>query len=232
MADYTLTPSQRAFLFTSIDERGLDPRAFELITLESEYTTDTVTEIKHNASGFFFRLNRKKDHNYRHRGFAEFSPGENFRLEHSWIDLWREYQLEFNNWLDRFVYETETPDLWLALEQERLLVDTAIAQQDESIQFNEEEQALVGQAIHELKNHIFETQHLIAEHKDFVEVRLNYLEGAARRQGKVDWLQTAIGVLFTIVMILPQPQEAAREIFRHFGVLLSGIFGGGTPLLP
>jgi hypothetical protein len=232
MADFTLMPSQRAYLFESINARGLDPHDFTLVDVESDYTHDEVTELRLGGSRFFFRFDRKRTGAGDLNSFAEFSPGRDTMTEFAWPRSWPGFLQYFEDWLDRLIREIETPDLWEALKQERALIDTAASQNDGNTQFSQEERIQISGAINELKVHIFETQHLLAEHRDFVEVRLNYLEGAADRQGKTDWLQTAIGVLFTIVMILPQPQQAARELFRHFGALLSGIFGGGTPLLP
>ena len=126
--------------------------------------------------------------------------------------------------------EVEAPDLWGAVAAERALLDAAISSGDSSRPFTPEEQQYVSEKLSEIQENLLTTHGLVAEEAELVRSRLKYLTEAAQRQSRQDWLHTAIGVLFTLVLALTFSAAEAADLFRIAGVVLKLILKGSTML--
>jgi hypothetical protein len=89
----------------------------------------------------------------------------------------------------------------------------------------------ISDGLRELRAYIENTHQLDEQKHAFLESRLGYLVEAAHRQGRQDWLHSAIGVLFTVVMGLAMAPDEAKEIFRFVGNMLQALLKT-PPLLP
>jgi hypothetical protein len=65
-----------------------------------------------------------------------------------------------------------------------------------------------------------------------LEGRLEYLAAAAGRLGRKDWLLMAAGVVFSYVLPVGLPPEAAKDILGTLLQSIGHIIGGGPLGLP
>lgn len=138
----------------------------------------------------------------------------------------------FSGWLEALRREIQLCDLWSAISDETALIEAASTAYRHNEPFTEDEKRQISKGIHEIKEHLIQTQRLTAEKQTFVETRLSYLEEALGRLGRFDWLNLAVGVLMNIAVGVSLNPDSVRETFRIAGLLIGKVFGGGQGMLP
>jgi hypothetical protein len=165
------------------------------------------------------------------RHWTEYSPGTTSGMERQFPGNWDNQWGYFMTWVHSLKANYEAPDLWSAMSQETRLAEVASAPQTNNEPFTSQEQSEISSRLQEIKRYMLMTQQLSQENAEFVANRLDYLEEASTRQGRQDWLHTAIGVLFTIVVGVALAPNAAAELFRFFTTTFSSLLSG-TRALP
>jgi hypothetical protein len=177
-----------------------------------------VQRLVHQTSGYFFQFDVN-----RQRPWTEHWPGTDGLIVHQYPGTW-DGQLNYcEEWLGRVRVEVESPDLWASVAAERLLVRST--DDDDNDRFTAEEVRGLAAGIDEISHFLDATVATDQEHQRFVEDRLDYLKAAADRQGRRDWLHTAVGVLVSIIVQVALPADAARELMRHAGVAFRSAIG-------
>ena len=207
--------SQRNWVFERIKAVGLDPTEFEWSERETaDNSSQRHSILIHRPTQFyyFFGILPNGTHT------PEYSPGKDkevgFAKEMYTGEVWRNIELALPLWLKYLKREIEAPDLWTALQQESQLIDAAVSDESDDKPFTADEIEYIRQGLSEIKKYIASTQDIPAERLEFVNKRLDYLQEAAKRQGKQSWIHRTIGVLFTIVIGAALSPDAAREMFR------------------
>lgn len=121
----------------------------------------------------------------------------------------------------RLKEEIDAPDLWKEIEKYRATFSLAPPEElvNEPIPGYEVDE--IASKVQLLTDKIEESFHLQEEQKQFVRSKLSYLADAAKRQGRLDWVHTFIGVLVTIAMALSLDPEQANKLW----ILVKEIFG-------
>jgi hypothetical protein len=140
-----------------------------------------------------------------------------------------DYEMDaFRRWLTAVRAEIGSPDLWGELRREReLLAQPNEARADGNTPFSPDELALISQQIAELKAYIVASLALSEPRVRELDARLDYLEQAAVRTGRVDWWNLFAGALLNLVLtglIPPHTLQALLVLAAHG---LTGLFGGG-----
>lgn len=203
-------------VFEAIRRLELDPQDFEwqVVPSPGSRAEQEVSKLTHIPTTFYFIFDYVNEQHYCHRSPA---PGvvRDSQYPGDWPGQFRCVQ----EWLDELAKEYRAPDLWEAVGAERQIAEAA-ARTDENEPFDEETKERIRSFVRELDGYIRTTHELDATQSDFLERRLLYLEEAADRQGRQDWLHTLVGVLFTIVMGILGP-ETAGDLFRTAAQLLA-----------
>ena len=217
--------TQRNWIFEQINNLDLDPREFEW-GQRAAFQSDSkrlYPALIHRPTEYYYLFKTEPDGTH----WPEYSPGRD-KVVHAANgafpgQVWKNVEQALPLWLSYLKREIEAPDLWTALQQESQLIDAAVFQELDDRPFTPNELVYIRQSLDELKKFIAATQQLSAERSEFVNQRLDYLQDAAKRQGRQSWLHTTIGVLFTIVIGAALSPDAARELFRFAATVLSQV---------
>ena len=197
MAERLLLRSQANTVFQAVREAGFDPELFGWETRPTVSNDDfRVSTLLHRPTGYFFQFDLARGKQY-----CFYSPGEDKDKDAQYPGTWEGQLAYAKRWLEYLKRETEAPDLWGSLLQERALHEGATSSEGEDRPLTESEIQYISTQLNELKEYIFQTQQLTSEQHDAVESRLNYLAASARRQTKTDWLHTLSGVLLSLSSI-------------------------------
>jgi len=142
---------------------------------------------------------------------------------------WSGVEDRLSAWLGEVKQDIETPDLLAELEREREVLGTGPAETVENAAFNPDERQEIAKQLQEIKE-FAENAHSLSGHQmKALEAKIEYLNDAADRLGRLDWRAAALGTMFTLAAEAMLPPEAARHIFLMLFQPLGHLFG--HPLL-
>ncbi|HUQ23588.1 MAG TPA: hypothetical protein VM049_11310 [Gaiellaceae bacterium] len=227
-----LLPSQKREIFELIRESDFDPRQFELSDDGRTDSTGKFAEVVHTPSRYHFRIRESamfEDSGWR----VEMSPGTETRTGYTNLGAWQDVPIPiFKIWLGLLERELDAgEDPWEQIQREREIV-AAEPGDVENTPFSESERAQISTQLREIKEYLRTTQSLGAAQMVAIDSRLEYLEEAAGRIGRVDWRNAFVGVMLGLVVEAVAPPEAVREVLSLALRGLSHLFGGALPELP
>jgi hypothetical protein len=135
------------------------------------------------------------------------------------------------SWLRELKFDLATPDLWAELRRERELLGGAY-EEVENTPFTPEEQTEISRQLREIKEYAKERHSLSEEQMESLETRLDYLEEATGRLGRIDWRTAFVGAIVEFILVAALPPETARDIFLMGVRTLGHLFGHPIPELP
>jgi hypothetical protein len=215
-----LLKTQANDVLNAIRKSDLDPEDFA-------WELEKTLTLRHTPSGDYFFTFDIVDYG-QHQ--AQYCPGEDTSYEDSRGGSWQGQLSLVESWLTNLKREYQAPDLWSLVSEQSTLVEAASADWSNT-PFSLAEINTISDGLRELHAYIENTHQLDEQKHAFLESRLGYLVEAAHRQGRQDWLHSAIGVLFTVVMGLAMAPDEAKEIFRFVGNMLQALLKT-PPLLP
>ncbi len=219
--------SQANAIFDILRGLEFEPTDFVWETRDSIQTPGLkVSSLVHKPTGYYYVFDF---HENKH--WTMHSPGSDQLVEQQYPGSWDYQQKYVRTWLENLKQEVEAPNLWGALSQETKLVEAASATNTDNTPFTTEEQQYISQQLQEIETYLITTQALNDEQAEFVRRRLNYLDGAAKRSGRVDWVNTMVGVIFSIIISAAFAPEQARELFRFVTTAFRGLLNQ-LPALP
>lgn len=228
MRKFLLLKTQKNEVLEVIEKFGLNPSEFEWREIEKDpvyYAADAgiISALAHVSTEYKFEFDMRGD-----TIWATFSPGEESPIGNRECRNWAEMLILVIEWIRNLKREIESPDLWAMIGEETKIVEVAgAAKTDQS--FTPEQQQEIHRAMAQIKRFLVEDHQYQDEQMQFISERLEYLELAAKRMSVKDWLHTAIGVLFTIVIGLGLEPDRARELFSFAGNALSQLLGKFLP---
>lgn len=228
-----LLPSQRREIFEAIRESDFDPRQFELSDDGRQDTMGKLAEIVHTPSHYWFRI-RERGGMYEDSGWqVEISPATETHTGATNIGPWDEVVVPvLRHWLELLGRELDAgEDPWEQIKRQREIV-AAEPGGVENTPFSETERAQISTQLREIKEYLRSAQSLGEAQMAAIDSRLEYLEEAAGRMGRVDWRNAFVGVMLGLVVEAVAPPEAVREVLSLALRGLSHLFGGALPELP
>ncbi len=215
-----LLKGQKNQLFTTIQDKGMSPADFAF-EIEETILKDEKITITHKTTGYYFAVVINSAVNYR----TTFSPGKTAVISHgkhtSWVGVVQNVEL----WVEYLKREIETVDLWEALVYDNQLVQEATQQPSENLPFSESELPDVWKALDEIKSYVVKTHELSEDQKKIVDARFSYIEEAAKRMGRKDWVNIVISNLLSIVITLSLSGESTRDLFQFAGQVVRQLLG-------
>jgi hypothetical protein len=236
--EHDLTTPQRNAVLAAIREHGLRPEDFRwekkasLATEAPMYTPSYeplfVPVLIHEPTNaaFAFDLDAEYGHHY-----AIFHPGRQGPTERNNAGNWETELRYFETWLPLVKEEHETPDLWVGIGRERELVAPP-SDEEENTPFTEQEQHQIALQLGELRELLQSRYQLEGDKLEELETRLEYLERASRRLGRLDWRQILGSQLVALVARAVLPTDALHEAVQFLAHGLGHLFGNGLPQLP
>jgi hypothetical protein len=197
----------------------VDPASF-VWELEEEPT------LRHSASDYFFHFGLVDYGQHQ----AYYCPGESTAHEESRGGSWEGQLALVERWIVNLKREVGVPDLWAVLSEQTALAQAASADSPNT-EFTASEREQISAVLREIKAYIEHTNELNETNRVFLDSRLAYLEDAAHRLGRKDWLNIALGVLVTVVWGLVMAPERANELYHFLSNALYA-FLKTQPLLP
>lgn len=202
-------------IFETIKRGGFDPVEFD------RDEGDEAVAIRHRQSGSELILDDGRMARYS----VSWTVGDEPRKTHE-VDTPSEGILL---WLEELKLDLETPDLWATLRQQREMLDTSPT---ENTPFTADEQQEIVKELSEINVYVKQTYALPGDQMRALEGRLDYLQDAASRMGRVDWRNAATGVLLGTIVNAVLPGDAVRDALLMLFRSVGHMFGHPMPELP
>jgi hypothetical protein len=212
---------QKNDIFLAIAETELDPAEFELSFDDSEHKT----LLNYKRSSAFLTIRHADYGNV----WIEYEVADGPRQ--SSVDGEDEWLPAVKNWLAVLKRDLETPDLWATLKQQQTMLDSP-GDPDANTPFTAEEQQQIAQQLGEVRAYTRETYKLSGHQMRLLEGRLDYLQDAASRMGRIDWRNAVTGVLLGTVVNAALPGDAVRDALLMLLRSVGHMFGHPMPELP
>lgn len=221
MQEFLLRKSWKNDVFKSIQEANLNPLSFEWGEEQTEWDPDTgysVSVIKYKGTDFYFKFDRADDGRFD----CKFFPGRLGVPEESGLwDEWNKILPYLKMWFS-YVKKETGPDLWEQLKEyapDETFIGTG---KISNAPFSYSEAENIIGSLDKLQSQIEKNFDLQADQLAFVKREIEYLKEAAKRQGRKDWMHTAIGVIITIAAGLALSPEKTKLLWD----LLKSCFAG------
>lgn len=210
-----LLKSHKNEVFHILQGANLDPANFSWSEVQSSTSARPliVSRLDYRDGHFYFQFDND---------VCIFSPGEGRAVQHLSTSFW-EGQIEYTQkWAYRLKQEIDTPNLWQELEKYRPTFSLVPPEQllNEPIPSYEVDE--IVDKINELSDKMEQLFELTEEQNKFIRSRLKYLAEAAKRQGRLDWVHTCIGVLVTIATALAMAPAETTRLWQLVKNLLGG----------
>lgn len=207
MTNSVLLRWQKNELFHTIAQLGFQLAEFEWRPVPGSLSRSVLT---HRPTSYYFSFEVDSGGSY----YLEYSPGKDLLIVNDIENEWEMLHEDFSDWLQSIKREIETPDLWETIADGPGLFTSASVSDVENTPFTPDEREYISQQLHEIETYLITTQIFSEEQAEFVRKRLNYLEGAAHRSGRIDWLNTAVGVIFSIMVSAAFAPQQARDLWQ------------------
>jgi hypothetical protein len=217
----SLLTSQRNYVFTAIQDSGLDPTDFDITESLSETGRKTVN-LTQKTTGFYFQIQLRPVPAVSFR--VSHSPGAEFLTELSNCSSWTEVTVRLGHWLSYVLRETAVPDLWDKVMKEGQLIQDATEQKDNA-PFSQAELPKVRSALEEIKVYVTAIKDFSEEQRRIINARFDYMEEAASRMGRKDWINIVISNLLGIAFTLAFNGDSTRDLFRFAGEVFRRTLG-------
>ncbi|ACD94945.1 hypothetical protein [Trichlorobacter lovleyi] len=224
MSEHRLLTSQRNMLFTAIQNNGLDPASFhwEMANSFNQHNL-IVPRLIHVQSDGYFQFELQNDVEW-----CQYSPGQTKYIEQQYPGNWNGQYSYFCCWLSYLKEEFETPDLWsvIAGDSSFEVNMKSDGNEDESNKkFNSSERKHISQNLNEIREYLVTAHSISGSSLRLIEERLKYLEDAAGRVGRKDWINLAYGALINIIVGAALAPTAAKDLLRMAGSAFAWVVG-------
>jgi hypothetical protein len=213
----TLEKWKRNEIYNAVEAAGLRPEAFVW-----DDAADDIC-LRHLSSETYFVFGGHPG-KYVTRYAAGDATGPELD-SYSWGALMERVE----TWLHFVKSDSETPDLWDQLRRQTELLSGSSEDSLENTPFTPDEQDDIAKQLNELREYWKGAYALTESQLKDLDSKIDYLNDAATRLGRKDWLNACIGTVFAWVVVTALPPDASRHVL---GMLLSGIahfFGHHLP---
>lgn len=221
---FSLLRSQKNQVFEIIKGQGLDPFNFEWTTSQSGYNEgDVIPCLKYRNTPYYFNFDRnKKEH------WTTFSPGYQ-EIEEKWAPCtWKDQLIMVEEWLKNLKREIE-PDMWDKLSEFHFEASVSVDPEVENKSFSSKEITLLAEGMNKIRHYLEIELEANEVQTKLIDEKIDYLIDAAKRQGRLDWIHTSIGVVFTLYTALGLTVEHGKMLMQLLKATVRGMVGLLTP---
>jgi hypothetical protein len=204
--------AERNAIYEAIVASDFDPRKFVL-----DQPDRSGLVLTHEPSGFSLSFRELF-------GDWSVSYGTSEDNVRATAEAREEFPVYVRKWLQLLRDDLETPDLWAELQTEQVRLEGEPGPSVENTPFTPDELAEIVRELQAVAERAAQHDLTSAERKA-LESRLQYLEEAAGRLGRIDWRNALCGVMLTLVVTAALPPEPAHEILMLLLRTLGRFFG-------
>ena len=209
-----LFTSQKNAIFRNIQKRGMNPANFEWIDEASRYSsnrnasiinyvgTECFARIDYNSARWLFKWE------------VEYLPVGQSRITMKYeFSRFQSVLKSIDDWLSYIKMYVDPPDLWEELKKYAPGETFANVEHLSDAPFSDHEAENISASLDKLQTEIRANFNLNEKQLSFVHTQIEYLKGAAKRQGRKDWIHSSIGVMVTIATGLALSPEKAKLLW-------------------
>jgi hypothetical protein len=206
----SLLRGQRNDVYRLVSEAGFQPEDFAWDTRPSDSRPGVdIDRLAFKGTDYFFTFDKSEM-----RSFAPtYSPGLYHLLMEPPRGKWSNALSSVRLWLASLRREVETPDLWAGAVATGDRLAFFRSDEDNS-PFTEMEVRAIGARIVTVKQFIA-ARDLPAGEYESIEKKLDYLVGASRRTGRLDWKNIAVTTVLALAAPAALNSEQARQVFEY-----------------
>lgn len=213
-----LLTTQKDEMFEAVRAAGLDPAEFEWASRISWYSETSAPSLGHRPTGHYFMV----DWGSTGAGI-EYSPADAQPVFQDSSFDWEHIRIHVVIWATALAREASAPNFWARLAQQQELF-AAGARDEANTPFAAEELERVDAALAELRELVADTRNLEAVDVAHLDRRIGYLRAAARRVGRVDWLNLVLAAIVQLVLQAVLTSDGAQEVTSLIQSLLGDLF--------
>jgi hypothetical protein len=199
-----LLRAQKNQVFRLLQKLGTDPRSFEWVNDAGSL------RLQHSGEEFYFSIDGDTSEGF---NFQYWPDSEGCEFDDSSGD-WDGVYTHFKTWASVVAKELSEPDFWQLVPAYTSGVRFRAPSPAENQPFSYQQTQEISAALTRLRTSVKNEFRLDATQYREVIKRLDYLDGAAKRQGAADWIHTAIGVFVSIAMGLPPTVGATAKLWE------------------
>lgn len=223
-----LTKRERNLIFEIVVENGLEVGSCELLDPSHYLVLRSHTHqatIQHEATSSHFTFWRSDQG----QGYVSQSDVGGADWSARPATSWDELMGYIADWAREVAYETETPDLWLEMQQMQEVMAAAQSADASNAPFTPDEQDEIAYTLDEIRHFVLESFDLTAEQFDAVDQRLDDVEEASTRLGRKDWATILIGAMVSTGMTDAVPPGVIQTVLTTLLHGIGHILGFGAP---
>jgi len=177
-----------------------------------------VSKLVHKLTDYSFLFDVRGDILW-----STFSPGRQKPQEHVDAKSSSGMLSMVRVWDDSLRHEIDAIDLWAEIAKVKQLFIVAASVEDADELFTDQQQQNIEEGLDEMKQLLLDHVEDSTEHQKLVSKQFDYLNDRSSRMSRTDWINTAIGVLMTIIVGASLTPDKAHELFQYLGTLIDHI---------
>jgi hypothetical protein len=218
-------------VFTLAQEAGLNPEDFERKLVYSQGTPMySVWAIIHRPTGSYYVFDGKFIPAARTDTTTQLidvmHPGRHLSVQSEKVTIAGQV---LKDWMRLVKNEASQPDLWQTAQVGQGVMKAAAAESNQP--FSPTEQESIAKRLTEIEQHLKSLAELGPVQQTYVENQFKYLADAAKRTGRKDWLNLAIGVIISLIIEIAPTKEVGQSFFRFAMAQLAAIYHAAQDLL-
>jgi hypothetical protein len=205
--------SQRNQIFRILQERNVPTVAFRWTTRKAPGSSawPAIEVLAHDDPPIYISMWGDNDGEFR----ATFWPSGSAKPASWAFSSWSRCVEEIATWADRVRRELAEPDLWSSAAEQIRLANLRQAEDLRNDPFSYDEALRITAQLGLLSEKLSSQEELTDSLKEEIGTKLDYLADAVKRQGRLDWFHTALGVFATIAVGLEAKGLDVQQ-FRDF----------------
>lgn len=217
-----LMQSQRNDVFNLIKYYELNPLDFVWNEENSERSNDgrykdLIDRIAYTGTDFYFLFDFKSGIHY-----SAYSPGADTLHQEEYPGSWREQSRVVGKWLSNLRREVNQSDLWSQFSEYRAALEDKLSPEVGNEPFTFRQFQDISNGVEQIKQYLRKNVS-DPDHIKLIDEKLDYLIEAAKRQGRTDWVHTAIGVIFSLAISISLSPAQAKDVWNILKNSISGI---------
>jgi hypothetical protein len=215
---------QRNEVFKAIEASEFDPRDFRRTEGQPGDDGETMVLIEHLPSQSVLMISRSSLAGLSMGHRVQWQVGDHpvaTTLSPSAVN--GSLTVGIDKWLAELKADIDTPDLWAEFDQQPPM--SALLAGDDNTQFSAAEQDEIAKRLADVRRSVQETYVLSEEQMQALEAKLEYIGAAAKRVGRLDWLNLTVGALMGAAVSDVLTPAACQGILQALSAGLAHLFG-------
>lgn len=205
-------------MFEAVRAAGLNPEDFEWVKRRGWYTQSRAPCLRHKPTGYYFMVDWGSS-----SAGIQYSPATDAPYVNATLDDWSRIRLHVVVWANALQREFTAPNMWAQLARQNELF-SAEGREEDNTPFTTEELQRVEATLAEVRELVTASYELSLEQTAQLDRRIGYLRSAARRVGRVDWLNLVLAAVIQLVLQAIVTSDGVQEVTSFIQRSLGDLF--------